>query len=963
MAGVEIGEVFVKVRPDTKRFAEELRAQLRKVKDDFDVEVGLDTAKAKAEFKALKRQLQADDINANVKLNTRSLSQAASFRAPLSGVASLFFQMQNALNRMAAQSRRLTRSLVSIRQIVGSTVSQTIAWAFYLADVATRVSTLAKAVRGVGNAFRWVKSTTVGLADLAKTLAIVGEVYARLGAIRIGNVVRSIGSLSTYTNAARKAMDVLHGATDRVAVGLYRIRNIRISDVGRAIQRVGSAAKTAARSVVNFGAKGARGIGNLIDSGIKGLGGLFSKALSGVAGMAGKAGEALGSLSRGGAIAVAVLALLPPLLGLVAGLLAGLPSLIAAAGAGFAAIALGMDGIKNAAKTLTPQIDALKAALSQRWESGLTPLFNQMKPLFTNVIQPGLLAVTDGLLAMARGFTNVVTSAAGMQQIGTILQNTGKFFSGITPMVESLTSGFLTLAAVGSQSFGVLSGVLNRFGASFNEMVNRLANSGQLTAAIEAMAPVLDALLQGFVRLMDIGVQIMGTMGGPLSGAITGLVNLFGQLMLALAPVSQILLQVIGILGNALAPIATALVGPLTTLANMLGPVLTAAAQALTPIIAKLAEFLGNVLMVAIGALMPLVQPLVDLFTQLGGVLSTVVLSVITALTPLLPILADAFAQIVQAVIPLIPAIGEIAIAFSQVVLALTPLIPPLIQLVQAVLPIVIEVIKAVVPIILSLAQAFTAVIPYVVGLVSILASILIPIIEAVGQIVADVFPAIQMIIQGAMNIIQGIIKTVTSIIKGDWEGAWNGVKQILQGAVEAIGGILGGLISLVVGILTQLVGRITGIFSGAGQWLVDSGRAIIRGLIDGIKSMVQTAVNAVSGVVDKIRGFFPFSPAKEGAFSGKGYTTYSGRALIKDWAKGMEDEVPGAVKVVEDMMKTASMAADANWKGEIEGGDFGITGSVFDGVMAAFNGSRLQVDGNGMAKLVNNINNRNARR
>jgi hypothetical protein len=73
---------------------------------------------------------------------------------------------------------------------------------------------------------------------------------------------------------------------------------------------------------------------------------------------AGFAGQQFAGLSRIGWIVVAVFAAAAPLIGLVAGLLAGLPSLIAAFGAGVGVVALGLDGIKAAAKLITPALDA-----------------------------------------------------------------------------------------------------------------------------------------------------------------------------------------------------------------------------------------------------------------------------------------------------------------------------------------------------------------------------------------------------------------------------------------------------------------------------------------------------------------------------------------------------------------------------------------------------------------------------
>jgi hypothetical protein len=59
---------------------------------------------------------------------------------------------------------------------------------------------------------------------------------------------------------------------------------------------------------------------------------------------------------------------------------------------------------------------------------------------------------------------------------------------------------------------------------------------------------------------------------------------------------------------------------------------------------------------------------------------------------------------------------------------------------------------------------------------------------------------------------------------------------------------------------------------------------------------MAGNAVNAVSGVVQAIANFFPHSPAKTGPFSGQGYTSFSGAALMDDFGGGMASRA-GALK------------------------------------------------------------------
>lgn len=80
-------------------------------------------------------------------------------------------------------------------------------------------------------------------------------------------------------------------------------------------------------------------------------------------------------------------------------------------------------------------------------------------------------------------------------------------------------------------------------------------------------------------------------------------------------------------------------------------------------------------------------------------------------------------------------------------------------------------------------------------------------------------------------------------------------------------------------------------------------GAAIIQGIIDGMWSMLGTAVTVASYIVQRIRDLFPFSPAKTGPFSGKGYTSHSGSAMIRDWAGGMKKEMSYAKNVASKVM------------------------------------------------------------
>lgn len=149
--------------------------------------------------------------------------------------------------------------------------------------------------------------------------------------------------------------------------------------------------------------------------------------------------------------------------------------------------------------------------------------------------------------------------------------------------------------------------------------------------------------------------------------------------------------------------------------------------------------------------------------------------------------------------------------------------------------------------------------------------------------------------------------------------------------ASEAADGFLRGVtdgLNAAVDFVKSIPDKIKSFFSNAGDWLVNSGKALLDGFAKGIRDAVNTVTSAASDALGAVRKLFPFSPAKKGPFSGHGYTTYSGRALMRDFARGIkgssalaETEAMSALSSVHDVFSSArplsfSAVADANANG-----------------------------------------------
>lgn len=140
------------------------------------------------------------------------------------------------------------------------------------------------------------------------------------------------------------------------------------------------------------------------------------------------------------------------------------------------------------------------------------------------------------------------------------------------------------------------------------------------------------------------------------------------------------------------------------------------------------------------------------------------------------------------------------------------------------------------------------------------------------------------------------------------------------------VGGFLSSVIGTVGGWVSSMGGKaaeaastfgsnlISGLMGIVGQ-AQSAGQAIVQGVIDGITGMIGAAGSAIEGVLSTIASYLPHSPAKRGPFSGKGWTPYSGRAIVHGLAEGvaeLADEPADAMASVMEGISATQAVADA---------------------------------------------------
>lgn len=141
-------------------------------------------------------------------------------------------------------------------------------------------------------------------------------------------------------------------------------------------------------------------------------------------------------------------------------------------------------------------------------------------------------------------------------------------------------------------------------------------------------------------------------------------------------------------------------------------------------------------------------------------------------------------------------------------------------------------------------------------------------------------------------------LSSLGSSIAGVASSAWEAFKGATTTGAQAV-----------ITFVTGIPGKILSVFSGFGTLLYESGRSLLKGLWSGISSMVGWISSKVSGVVSTIRSYFPFSPAKQGPFSGKGWVLYSGMSIGRAFADGIAASAGSATSAAERMMSDAKAA------------------------------------------------------
>lgn len=505
--GVEVARISVKVSPDTSKFREELKRKLKEVENSAgaDVGFGADTEKMKRQVRAASQGLSAT-VDVSAKKGSIDRFQRRTAAELAAGMTSLEANIN--LDRAGEQFRRdIERAEKALERLIKQPIPDDIGAAAARRqmireelDALKKLAAEEKDNTQIEHQARlalwkdelhWMKLREEETRKFAKAHKeeLEAEKKARLAPDDDWRK-RSIAELRKAQQELEKKLESLDGGEKLIRDLRDKVKEIE-RDINVEIPVELELAESQRRKIkeqieeikseVSDGEHASPGKGTA-DTKAFGMFSSFGGKLFSLPSFGSGVNPAGYLVILGAAIALAA-----PLIGLLSTAILSIPGLISAVATPFAAIALGMEGIKKAASAsglfklndkgefdgLGSVFDPIKEQASKAFEEGLTKPFLALKDAVPDLLK-SLPKVATGLTDMFKGFTDSITSEEGIGYFDKVVANLGAAMSASAPGVQSFTDGMLRLTAAFSEKFPGLATWFNRTGDSFDAWITKM---------------------------------------------------------------------------------------------------------------------------------------------------------------------------------------------------------------------------------------------------------------------------------------------------------------------------------------------------------------------------------------------------------------------------------------------------------------------------------------------------------
>jgi tape measure domain-containing protein len=608
----------------------------------------------------------------------------------------------------------------------------------------------------------------------------------------------------------------------------------------------------------------------------------------------------------------------------------------------------GIASLMSSFSSLAPILGTVGGLLLKMGGANLAGAFGPLGGLISSVtgaLGPfgGLIA---GLLVSMPEFQAVIGQLMGVfAQLGPPIMSVVQALAGalgpaLGQIVGALGGVVSQLLPVFTPLLGTLQGilvpVLTQVGSIF----------AQLMQSIGPLIPVIGDMLVGALQtvapLIGAVTDILGGVLAPLLPSISAILQTVGRSFLSLLPAIQPLIDLIGstlmsafeavmpaiekvavLLSDTLAQVIPILIPIITTLAGVLSKVLGGAIDAVMPIIEQVADLFASLVAQVLPPLIPIINQVAGIFAQLVtaampivDILMKLVSQVFAALMPILPMVVQLIMQLVTAFFNLWPVLSPVIDLLlklvTDVLSALTPMLQPIIDLLMRVVTVFVDLLPAIMPLLPVVQQLISALLPPLVSLLEMLLPPVMQLITWIAQLVTVIVNFAAMLISKVVTAVATVLRFFVELPMKIWSGlsALPGIigrafDSAMRWMVDTVTNVGKGVLDW----FSNLPDKIKNLLSGAGSWLLNAGKKIVQGLIDGITGMIGKVGDAIGKVASKIKGFLPFSPAKEGPLHDHP-PEESGKAIGGLIAEGLTSSTPAVDAAMTNLLTTPSPSA-----------------------------------------------------
>lgn len=372
------------------------------------------------------------------------------------------------------------------------------------------------------------------------------------------------------------------------------------------------------------------------------------------------------------------------------------------------------------------------------------------------------------------------------------------------------------------------------------------------------VAPVIQRIGEWFGSLSErtrgviIGIAAVAAAIGPLLVVFGTLTSSFGSLLTILPKMGGGMLAALGPIGliiGALAALVASspelreLIGnTLTNLMEQLGPVLQQVAAAFAPLI----EILGGAFQQIVTALVPIVSTLIGVLADVLLMIVPILADLLIALAPVVAMIAGAFAQVLQAIIPIIVQVIEALMPVVTIIAtALLGALQALIDsgFIDMLIGLFTQVMDAVMPLIPLLLELITPLLGLIEPIAQLIGELLPPLVDFLATVIPVAVDIVSAVLTFLIGVIVGLVTAIVTFVV-------DGVKAIAKFAAD-----VGTNIGRAIDWFMSLPQKIGDALAGAARWLVDTGRNIVEGLLNGIKGAWGAVTKWVGDAIDGLLG------------------------------------------------------------------------------------------------------------